>query len=163
MKSCLASLTFSLLVYQACSRGSHPLAETLYRPMTCKRLQLPARYTAGERGLFNPAAVRHPQHGWVVMYRYDPCHTGTSKGCKHTFTWPFMSSLGNDSLPDPGLAGATLAAMKYTEQTVRAIRAQLRTNDTLLGDMRFACCAVPSPCLSPCLPMHAHMAGETFH
>jgi hypothetical protein len=138
MISSWTSLAFFLLVYQAASSGISPPRETLHRPVTCNRLQLPAQHTAGQRALFNPAAVRHPQLGWFLLFRYDPCHTGLSKDCKATFTWPFISSLGEGPLPDLAKAAGSLAALRYTEQTVRSVRAQLHTNDTLLGDIRCA-------------------------
>ena len=113
--------------------------EGLRRALACNRLQLPAEFSAGERGLFNPAAVRHPRHGWLVTFRYDPCHTGLSPECDHTFTRPFFSSLDNGATP--ALAGTltTLTPLRYSTATIIAIHKQLKTNDTLIGDLRWAC------------------------
>ena len=41
---------------------------------TCQRLDLPEELLSGRRGLFNPAAVRHPRIGWVLLLRFDSCY-----------------------------------------------------------------------------------------
>lgn len=127
---------FILLLASHLSRRSG--AEISGRALACNQIQLPAEYTAGQRGLFNPAAIRHPQLGWCMTFRYDPCHTGMSPKCEHTFTRPYLSRLGSGLLPDLSVAASTLVALRYSAATIRHIHAALATNDTLMGDMRCA-------------------------
>ena len=129
-----------LLLLLASTSVCRSEAEVTARALTCKRIQLPAEYTADERGLFNPAAVRHPQLGWCMTFRYDPCHTGKSPKCDRTYTRPYLSRLGSSPLPDLSLAASTLVPLRYNNATILHIHAALKTNDTLIGDLRYAEC-----------------------
>ena len=73
-----------------------------------------------------------------MTFRYDPCHNGLSPSCKHTFTRPYLSRLGSGPLPDLSMAASTLVALRLSAATTRHIHAALRTNDTLIGDLRCA-------------------------
>ena len=102
----------------------------------CKRLDAP-KLTDGERALYNPSAVWHDEHGWVVFFRHDQCHPGYSQSCPiaNYTTQPYISHMGRNSRPDPLLLERNIRAVHYS-RTVKAQLKQLNSSVVHVGDLR---------------------------
>ena len=106
----------------------------LPRGAVCNRLDLPPELLAGRRGLFNPAAARHPRIGWVLLLRFDACYP---QGCGGPWVIkPFAALLGRGVAPRLPAARRTLTELSYDAATARRVRAELDNPAVLAGDMR---------------------------
>ena len=134
--ACACALHGSVAIAAATSdaaAASLPLS-ALPRGATCQRLDLPQRLLAGRRGLFNPAAARHPRIGWVLLLRFDSCYP---QGCGGPWVIrPYAALLGRGLAPRPAAARRTLIELAYTDGTKRRVRDELGNPAVLAGDMR---------------------------
>ncbi|KAK9805203.1 hypothetical protein WJX72_005882 [[Myrmecia] bisecta] len=106
--------------------------ESAVRP---HRIPWGQEYYGEPSALYNPAAVFHPKHGWVTLFRLDKCFYEKC-GIHKTNTSVIVADMGQGSAPDIDKGVKSAAVWEYEKASFDKLLADNNCDKFALGDFR---------------------------
>ncbi|KAK9789384.1 hypothetical protein WJX73_006807 [Symbiochloris irregularis] len=101
-----------------------------------QRFEFSEWHYASPSGVFNPAAVFSPEHGWVMVFRWDRCHYDHC-GVLHSQTTALVSLAGKEpSGPDMEQASENASEWRFSRATLQPLLTRNTANAAIIADLR---------------------------